>query len=97
WGAILPDLPVATRSAVQNAHPLRVDDDVVVFGVAPNLIEAARPRFRKEADTIRAALAERLGRSVRFNLEPAAQFSLSGGAPSDGPTASTDASADDDD
>ncbi len=81
WSAILPELPVATRSAVQNAQPLRVDDDVVVFGVPPAMIEAAKPRFKKEADTIRAALAHRLGRTVRFNLEPADEFALSGGQP----------------
>src|SRR5205085_7461206 len=78
WSEILPDLPVATRTAVQNAQPLRVDGDVVVFGVPPSMIEAAKPRFKKEADTIRAALAGRLGRSVRFNLEPAEEFSLGG-------------------
>lgn len=81
WGAILPGLPVATRSAVQNAQPLRVDGDVIVFGVPPKLIEAAKPRFKKEADAIRAALADRLGRNLRFTLEPAEQFSLSGSAP----------------
>jgi DNA polymerase-3 subunit gamma/tau len=80
WSAILPGLPVATRSAVQAAQPLRVDDDVLVFGVPPTMLEAAKPRFKKEADTIRTALAERLGRSLKFTLEPAEQFSL-GGAP----------------
>ncbi len=80
WGAVLPALPVATRSAVQNAQPLRVDGDVIVFGIAPTMIDAAKPRFKKEADTIRAALAERLGRNVRFSLEPAEEFSMSGGA-----------------
>jgi hypothetical protein len=80
WSAILPGLPVATRSAVQAAQPLRVDDDVLVFGVPPTMLEAAKPRFKKEADTIRNALAERLGRSLKFTLEPAEQFSL-GGAP----------------
>jgi DNA polymerase III subunit gamma/tau len=79
WAAILPELPVATRSAVQNAHPLRLDGDVIVFGVAPNVIEAARPRFKKEADAIRAALTHHLGRSLRFNLEPSDAFSLAGG------------------
>ena len=83
WGELLPELPVATRTAVQNAQPLRVDNDVVIFGVAPAMLEAARPRFKKEADTIRAALAARLGRSVRFNLEAAEQFSL-GDAPGSG-------------
>jgi hypothetical protein len=64
---------------VQNAQPLRVEGDIVIFGVPPGVIEAARPRFRKEAETIRDALAHHLGRSVRFNLEPAEQFSLGGG------------------
>jgi DNA polymerase-3 subunit gamma/tau len=84
WGELLPALPVATRTAVQNAQPLRVDEpDIVIFGIAPAMLQAARPRFKKEADTIRAALAARLGRSVLFNLEAAEQFSL-GNAPDSG-------------
>ena len=82
WGAILPELPVATRSAVQNAQPRRVDGDIVVFGVPPGVIEAAKPRFKKEADAIRVALADRLGRSVRFSLEPAEEFALGDSPPS---------------
>jgi len=85
WSAILPELPVATRSAVQAAQPLRIDAGVLVFGVPPAMLEAARPRFKKEADTIRAALASRLGRNLRFTLEPADQFSLGGSAPSTRP------------
>jgi hypothetical protein len=68
WAAVLPELPVATRSAVQEAQPLSIDGDVVIFGVSPRLIEAAKPRFRREADTIRGALSHRLGRNLRFNL-----------------------------
>jgi DNA polymerase-3 subunit gamma/tau len=68
WGSVLPELPVATRSAVQEAQPLSVDGDVVTFGVSPRLIEAARPRFRREADTIREALSRHVGASLRFNL-----------------------------
>ena len=84
WGAILPELPVATRSAVQAAQPLRVDGDILVFGIPPNMLEAARPRFKKEADAIRAALASHLGRNLKFNLVAADEFSLGGppGAPS---------------
>jgi DNA polymerase III subunit gamma/tau len=70
WSEILPALPVATRNAVQEAQPLRVEKDVIVFGVPPKLIDAARPRFKREADTIRDALSERLGRKLRFNLVP---------------------------
>jgi DNA polymerase-3 subunit gamma/tau len=68
WAAVLPELPVATRSAVQEAQPLSIDGDVVTFGVSPRLIEAAKPRFRREADTIRGALSHRVGRNLRFNL-----------------------------
>jgi len=74
WAELLPGFSPATRAAVQAAQPLRVEGDVVVFGVAPELLEAARPRFKREADTIRAALAERFGRNVKFNLVAAADF-----------------------
>jgi DNA polymerase III subunit gamma/tau len=68
WATVLPELPVATRSAVQEAQPLSVDGDVVTFGVSPRLIEAAKPRFRRDANTIRDALSQHVGRSLRFNL-----------------------------
>jgi len=68
WANVLPELPVATRSAVQEAQPLSVEGDVVTFGVSPRLIEAARPRFRREADVIRKALSRHVGASLRFNL-----------------------------
>ncbi len=80
WGELLPGFSPATRAAVQAAQPLRVDGDVIVFGVSPALVEAARPRFKKEADTIRAALAARLGRSVKFNLVAAEDFTAVGNA-----------------
>ena len=75
WATLLPELSVATRSAVQEAQPLSVDGDVVTFGVSPRLIEAARPRFRREANTIRDALSRHVGTSLRFNLVPHEGFS----------------------
>jgi DNA polymerase III subunit gamma/tau len=78
WGAIVPELAPATRSAVQNAQPVRFDGDVLVFGVAPELLAAARERFKREADNVRDALAERLGRRFKFKLEPAPELSMSG-------------------
>jgi len=58
----------AIGRAVQEAQPLSVEGDVVTFGVSPRLIEAARPRFRREADAIRKALSRHVGASLRFNL-----------------------------
>jgi hypothetical protein len=82
WASVLPELPVATRSAVQEAQPLSVEGDVVTFGVSPRLIEAARPRFRREADTIRQALSQHVGTSLRFNLVEHEGFSGERAAPS---------------
>jgi DNA polymerase-3 subunit gamma/tau len=79
WAAILPELPVATRSAVQEAQPLSVEDDVITFGVPPSLFEAARPRFHRERETIRGALSERLGRTARFTLISHEGFAAGGG------------------
>jgi len=70
WADLLPALPVATRSAVQEAQPVRVDDDVVVFAISPRLLEAAKPRFKKVADQIREGLGARVGRTLKFTLVP---------------------------
>lgn len=75
WGEVLPSLPPATRASVQHAQPLRVEGEVVVFGVPPHLLSIARDRFKREADAVRAALAERLGRPMRFGLEAADDLS----------------------
>jgi DNA polymerase-3 subunit gamma/tau len=82
WASVLPELPVATRSAVQEAQPLSVEGDVVTFGVSPRLIEAAKPRFRRDANTIRDALSQHVGRTLRFNLVAHEGFSGVRGAAS---------------
>jgi DNA polymerase-3 subunit gamma/tau len=78
WAAIVPELTPATRSAVQNAQPVRCDGDLLVFGVAPELLGAARERFKREADTVREALAAKLGQRFKFNLiaEPSLSISM---------------------
>jgi DNA polymerase-3 subunit gamma/tau len=80
WGAIVPELSPATRSAVQHAQPLRFDDDVLVFGVAPQMLGAARERFKSQAEAVREALAARLGRRFKFKLEAAPEFAVDGPA-----------------
>jgi DNA polymerase-3 subunit gamma/tau len=79
WAGALDTLPVPVRRSVQEAQPLEVDGDVVVFGVPPHFLDRAQTRFRQEADAIRAALAAPLGASLRFKLVPHEGF-LSGGA-----------------
>jgi hypothetical protein len=66
WNEILHVLPPATRAAVSEAQPLAVVDDVITFGVPKARYETALPRFKKEADNIRTALSEKLGRRMMF-------------------------------
>jgi DNA polymerase-3 subunit gamma/tau len=81
WARILPDLPMATRSQVQHAQPIRVDGDIVVFGVAPRAQQAVEERFRLARDTIREALTTALGRTPRFKLVPSDAVDLAGAPP----------------
>jgi DNA polymerase III subunit gamma/tau len=66
WAEILPDLPPATRAAVSEAQPLSVTGGVITFGVPKARYDVALPRFKKEADNIRAALSRKLGRRMMF-------------------------------
>jgi hypothetical protein len=70
WAEILPELPPATRAAVREAQPLAIDGVVITFGVPREHYDVAVPRFKKEADNIRAALSNRLGRAMRFKPVP---------------------------
>jgi DNA polymerase-3 subunit gamma/tau len=69
WAGILSTLGPATKAAAQDAQPLRVDDGVIILGVAPRSMANARERLPREADNIRAALRERLGVTLQFKLE----------------------------
>ncbi len=68
WAAILPTLPPATRNAVQEAQPVAMEGTVAVFGIPTYLLEAAKPRFKREAETIRTELARRVGTTLQFRI-----------------------------
>ena len=90
WGQVLPELPPSSRRAIQDFQPVSVDDaDVVVFGIAPRLIETARPRFHREAQTIREELTSRLGRNIRFKLVAHEAFAAVDGGTPPAPTPAT--------
>jgi DNA polymerase-3 subunit gamma/tau len=78
WATVLPDLPMATRSQVQHAQPIRIEGDVIVFGVAPQALAATKKRFQDAADTIRDPLIARLGHRPKFQLEPSDLVDLAG-------------------
>ena len=95
WAEILPDLPPATRAAVREAQPLAVDGGVITFGVPKAHYEVALPRFKKEADNIRAALSQKLGRRMMFKPVAHDGFDaepVGAPAPADGEQAAGDVS-----
>ena len=69
WAAVLDALPRALRASIQEAQPLGVEGNVIVFGVARTHIDAVKPKFQKNADAIRevfiARSADRRGSSSR--------------------------------
>jgi DNA polymerase-3 subunit gamma/tau len=70
WPEVLDGLPPATKAAVREAQPIALEDDVITFGVPRAQFDVAVPRFRKEADNIRAALSAKLGRRLMFKPVP---------------------------
>jgi DNA polymerase-3 subunit gamma/tau len=70
WPEVLDGLPPATKAAVREAQPISLADGVITFGVPRAQFEVAVPRFRKEADNIRAALSAKLGQRLMFKPVP---------------------------
>jgi DNA polymerase-3 subunit gamma/tau len=69
WPDTLALLKTPLRAAIQDAQPIAMDEHgIIVFGVPKVRYDAINDRFRKEADTIKAAFAEKLGAAPRFML-----------------------------
>lgn len=68
WDRVLDGVPRSLRSAIQDAQPLRIEGNVVVFGVARSQIDVVKPRFHKEAHAIREAFIAELGAPPRFKF-----------------------------
>ncbi|HEX5614947.1 MAG TPA: DNA polymerase III subunit gamma/tau, partial [Acidimicrobiia bacterium] len=70
WPAVLATMKAPIKALIQEAQPIAIEVDTIVFGVPPRRYEATNERFRNEASAIKAAFAERLGRAPRFRLRP---------------------------
>jgi hypothetical protein len=70
WAGVLDALPRSLRASIQEAQPVRVDGNVIVFGVARSHIDTVKPKFQRNADAIREAFIERLGGPPRFAFSP---------------------------
>jgi hypothetical protein len=90
---VLEGLPRSLRSSIQEAQPLSVDGNVITFGVSRTQIDNVKPRFVKDADTIRQKFIEQLGSSPKFKFAEHSWTGANGGgrarAPRQGPTLET--------
>ena len=93
WNSTLSNLNAAKRSMVQQAQPIGLSDDTVLFGVPTDQFTAIKSRFKDNADAIREELKRHLGVSVRFKLQAhdfdmrgafRPQVSVAGGPADDG-------------
>ena len=70
WAGVLDALPRSLRASIQEAQPVAVDGNVIVFGVARSHIDTVRPKFQRNADAIREAFIARLGGSAAVQVHP---------------------------
>jgi DNA polymerase-3 subunit gamma/tau len=70
WAGVLDALPRSLRASIQEAQPVRVEGNVIVFGVARTHIDTVKPRFQRDADAIREAFITQLGGPPRFKFTP---------------------------
>ena len=70
WAGVLDAIPRSLRASIQEAQPVSVDGNVIVFGVARTHIDTVRPKFQRNADAIREAFIARLAGPPRFKFTP---------------------------
>ena len=68
WSATLTSLTPPVRAAIQDAQPIAVEGNLIIFGVRAVRLDAINKRFRQEADAIKASLASALGQMPKFLL-----------------------------
>jgi DNA polymerase III subunit gamma/tau len=70
WPRAKESLKAPVRATVEQAHPIGVEDGVIVFGAPRNRFDAINNRFRSEAAAIKDALAARLGSQPKILVRP---------------------------
>ena len=68
WSTTLSALSPPVRVSIQDAQPIGVEGNTIIFGVRPIRLEAINKRFRADAATIKEALAAELGQMPQFLL-----------------------------
>lgn len=70
WPKVIMLLSPASQSAIKKAEPIKLDNDVLTFGVLPDDIEEVKQRFKKDASIIRGFLESLHENTFRFQIIP---------------------------
>lgn len=68
WSKVVDLLSVASQGAIKKAQPVRLEGDVLTFGVLPDELEEVKARFKKDAAIIRGFLESLHEVSFRFQI-----------------------------
>lgn len=68
WPRVVELLSVASQESIKKAHPIKLEDDVLTFGVPRDEIEDVKARFKKDAAIIRGFLEGLHESSFRFKI-----------------------------
>lgn len=63
-------LSPASQSAIKKAEPIKLENDVLTFGVSPENIDEVKSRFKKDASIIRGFLESLHEQTFRFQIIP---------------------------
>ena len=70
WSKVIMLLSPASQSAIKKAEPIKLENDVLTFGVSPENIDEVKSRFKKDASIIRGFLESLHEQTFRFQIIP---------------------------
>ncbi len=68
WPKVVSLLSVASQGSIKKATPIKLERDVLTFGVSPDEIDEVKVRFKKDAAIIRGFLESMHEHSFRFQI-----------------------------
>lgn len=68
WPKVISLLSVASQEAIKKAIPVKLEGDVLTFGVSAEELEEVKARFKKDAAIIRGFLESLFEMSFRFQI-----------------------------
>jgi DNA polymerase-3 subunit gamma/tau len=72
WSKVIMLLSPASQTSIRKTEPIKLENDILTFGVDPENIEEVKMRFKKDASIIRGFLESLHEQTFRFQIVPTA-------------------------